>query len=431
MIDVALAEVLRAPARTALRMLAVGAAMSVTLLFEGFRLGVDRQMATPAAALPAALVVLEAGAKHLVGLRSNLPQAARADLERVAGVAAVHPLVSVPVIFTHGARRTPIQLMAYDSAGAPRLASGRAISGSRQVVLDERLARLHGLHLGQRIEIFDRALEVVGLSTGTDVSFAPFVFVTYDELLDLYLEADVPGALGGGAPILSFLLVELAPGALPGTVRQAIEAALPAVDVHTPAEIAVHDVQLGQQLFGPVLNLLVAVAWLAVLLAVGLTMYAAVIDRRRDFGVMKALGVGPTGLASAVLFETGRSQRPRFTREHHRRRHAARGDFEGYGPLCERLPARQRRSETAPGRSGGARAGKRARHLPWCKGAVLACVSNSRTGWRVRLPAPGSWLSRARAARRRPPCQGYSRWVRESRPARAPEDTRSGRGGHG
>jgi hypothetical protein len=199
--DVALAEVLRAPVRSGLRVLAVGAAVSVTLLFEGFRLGVDRQMVTPAASLPAQLVVLEAGAKHFVGLHSDVPQGARAEVERVPGVAAAHPLVSVPVIFTHGDRRTPIQLMAYDSAGAPRLAVGRSISGSRQVVLDQRLARLHRLSVGDRVRILDRELALVGLSTGTDVSFAPFVFVRYDELIDLYLEADVPGAMGG-APLL-------------------------------------------------------------------------------------------------------------------------------------------------------------------------------------------------------------------------------------
>jgi putative ABC transport system permease protein len=283
--------------------LAVGAAVSVTLLFEGFRGGVDYQMATPAASLPASLVVLEAGAKHLIGLRSNLPQATRAELERIAGVAAAHPLLSVPVIFNHGGRRTPIQLMAYDSKGAPRLGGGRPIAGPRQVVLDERLARVHGLRVGDRVTILDRELELVGVSTGTDVSFSPFAFLTYDELIDIFLEADVPGTLGG-APMLSFLLVDLRPGTDAGAVRQRIEAELPMADVYTPQDLGAFDVELGRQIFGSVLNLLLGVAWLAVILAVGLSMYSSVIDRRRDFGVMKALGVGRGGLASVVLFET-------------------------------------------------------------------------------------------------------------------------------
>lgn len=303
MIDVAFAEIVRAPARTALRVLAVGAAVSVTLLFEGFRLGIDRQMAAPAASLPAALVVLEAGAKHVVGLRSSLPSSVRAEVERVAGVAATHPLVSLPVIFSQGARRTPIQLTAYDAAGGPQLAEGRAISGPRQVIFDQRLARRHDLRLGERVVILDRELQLVGLSRGSDVSFSPFVFVTYDELIDLYLDAEVPGGLGA-APMLSFLLVELHAGARPEIVRAALEAAAPSADVYTPRELAASDVELGHQIFGPVLDLLLAVAWLAVLLAVGLTMYSAVIDRRRDFGVMKALGVGPMGLGRLVLFES-------------------------------------------------------------------------------------------------------------------------------
>lgn len=302
MIDIALAEVLRAPTRTALRVLVIGGAISVTLLFEGFRLGIDRQMGAPAASLQASLVAVEKGAKHFVGVRSDLPQAARAEVEAVPGVRAAHPLVSVPVIFARGARRTPIQLVAYDSAGAPRLSAGRDIAGPREIVLDGRLAKLYRLRTGDRVELFERELVVVGLSSGTDVSFAPFAFVTYDELIDLYLAADVPGAMSG-APLLSFLLIELRPGTDATDVRRAIESRAEGVDVYTPAELAAHDVDFGRGLFGPVLNLLVAVAWFAVVLAVGLTMYVAVIDRRRDIGVMKALGVGTGGLATMVVFE--------------------------------------------------------------------------------------------------------------------------------
>jgi len=302
MLGVALAEVLRSPYRTALRALAVGGAICVTLLFEGFRLGMDRQMATPAGALPADLVALEEGAKHFVAVRSNLPQSARSAIEAIPGVKRVHPLVSVPVIFKHGGRRTPIQLVAYDSGGAPRLAVGAPIAGGRQVVLDRQLARLHGLHVGDRVEILDRELGVVGLSTSSDVSFAPLVYVTYDELIDLYLERNVPGAMGG-APLLSFLLIDLERPEQPAAVRQAVEAQVAGVDVYTPTELAAQDVALGRQLFGPVLNLFIAIGWLAVVLAVGLTMYASVIDRRRELGVMKAVGMGAGGLAATVIVE--------------------------------------------------------------------------------------------------------------------------------
>jgi putative ABC transport system permease protein len=298
----ALAEILRAPTRTLLRIFAIGGALSVTFLFEGFRFGVDRQMAMPAASLPAPLVAVEEGAKHVVGIRSDLPQSARAAIEAIPGVRAAHPLVSVPVIFKRGDRRTPIQLMAYDSAGAPRLARGRAVSGPREIVFDERLARLYRIDVGAGVEVLDRKLTVVGLSADTDIFFSPFAFVTYDELIDLYLDSDVPGAMGG-APLLSFLLIEPKPGADPDQIRRAIEARVEGVDVYRPSELAANDVDLGRQFFGAVLNLLVGIAWLAAVLAIGLTMYAAVIDRRRDFGVMRALGMSSFGLAGAVVVE--------------------------------------------------------------------------------------------------------------------------------
>jgi putative ABC transport system permease protein len=107
----------------------------------------------------------------------------------------------------------------------------------------------------------------------------------------------------GGAPLLSFLLIDLERPAQPAAVRQAIEAQVAGVDVYTPTELAAQDVALGRQLFGPVLNLFIAIGWLAVVLAVGLTMYASVIDRRRELGVMKAVGMGTGGLARTVIVE--------------------------------------------------------------------------------------------------------------------------------
>jgi putative ABC transport system permease protein len=301
-IDIAMAEIVRKPGRTALRTFSIAAAVAVTLLFEGFRLGVDRQMAAPARSLPAPLVAIEKGASHFVALPSRLPQATRAAIERSPGVAAAHPLVSVPVIFETAGRRTPLELVAYDSAGAPALDEGEPISGSHQIVLDRRLARAHGLRVGDSIRLLSRDFQVVGLSRNTDVFFSPLAHVTYDELIDTYLASDVPGAMGG-APLLSFLLVDLQPGIDTEEARRTLRERVEGADFYTPAELAAHDVALGRQLFGPVMNLLVTIAWVVVILAVALTMYGAVIDRRRELGVMKAIGVGTARLAAALVAE--------------------------------------------------------------------------------------------------------------------------------
>ena len=300
--SVALAEVLRAPGRSLLRALAVGGALSLILLFEGFRLGIDRQMAEQASRLPADLIVAERGVGHFVGLRSTLPQATRSAVEAVPGIRATHPLLTLPVILVHGGQRTPLQLVVFDDAGAPALAKGRPLDGPRQVVLDQRLARLHRLRVGDTVDLLDRELRVVGLSAGTDVSFVPLAFLSYDELLDILLESAVPGGLGG-APVVSFLLVDLRRGSSVEAARRAILEALPEVAVYTPQELASNDVDLGRQLFGPVLGILRGVARLAAVLAVGLVMSAAVIDRRRELGILKALGATTAALAFSLVTE--------------------------------------------------------------------------------------------------------------------------------
>jgi len=232
-----------------------------------------------------------------ISFTSPLPMRLLPQIEAVPGVASVAPLTMLPVILQTPGLRTPVQLQAYeDRGGPPRLVAGSEPRGEGTVVLDERLARRHGLAIGDHISILDYRMRIVGLATGAASPFTPYAFVSYDTLLSLLLESNLPIGLDDYS-LLSFLLIRAQPGVDLQALRARLAAALPDADFHTPAELGAQDRAFGARLLGPVLWLLSAVAWAIAGLTMGLLRFADVQASLRQFGIHKALGATPRQLA--------------------------------------------------------------------------------------------------------------------------------------
>ncbi|MFA5937738.1 MAG: ABC transporter permease [Sinimarinibacterium sp.] len=296
---------LQEPLRAALAAAVFAAALALCLLFEGLRSGILTDVAAYPSSLPADFVAVERGNGYFAVMPSQLPQLGRERLEAVDGVAAVDPLTMLPAILqTPGLRtpglRSPIQLQAYEGQGGPpRLTAGTEPLAEGSVVLDERLARRHGLEIGDDISIFDYRMRIVGLSAGSASPFTPYAFVSYDTLLSLLLESNLPIGLDDYS-LLSFLLIRTKPGVDLEGARARLAAALPDADFYTPAELGAQDRAFGARLLGPVLWLLSAVAWAIAGLTMGLLRFADVQAGLRQFGIHKALGATPRQLAAAL-----------------------------------------------------------------------------------------------------------------------------------
>jgi hypothetical protein len=288
------------PARSLLSCLVFGAVTALCLLFEGIRFGIYDDLRRFPASLPADLVAVERGSGYFAMSPSKLPQLSRAQAESVAGVRSAHPLLVLPVIFDANALRSPGLVVGYDTRGAPRaLVSGRLPQGAREMVLDARLAHRHGVSPGDRVSVLDFPLTVTGLSDGTASPFTPYLFITFDDLIDLLLESDLPVGFDD-LSLLSFLLIEASPGTELAALRRALVAAMPEAELFTPAELGANDSYFGERLIGPILSLIISMAWIIAFLAMALLRYADVQSQLREFGVQKALGAGPAALTGSL-----------------------------------------------------------------------------------------------------------------------------------
>lgn len=284
--------------------LAIGAAIAVILVLRGFEQGLYAQSRDMVINRHAQLFVTQAGVSNFVAVRSSLPQLTRQRVEAVSGVAEAHPITMLQVLYGPEGAKLPLVLIVYDTFGGPtNIVQGGTIRGGRDIVVDAGLSETFGLRPGDPLVVSDFEFRIVGVTRGSAALFSPFGFVSYDGMIDLFLESEIAPDIST-FPLLSYLLLELSPGAEPSTVARAIEAQVPEVDVFTPEQMAQSDVALGRELFGPIMGALIALAYVIGVLVIGLIIYADASNRRRGFAVMKALGFRVPQLLAGILVQT-------------------------------------------------------------------------------------------------------------------------------
>lgn len=289
--------------RTALTCLGIAAAFAVILLLQGFREGLDTQLRRVALDRGADLIATQAGVGNMVGARSVIPQMARAQVEEVSGVRLASPMTALPLIYERGGRKSALFLFVVDSAGGPRAVSeGRFPEEEGEILIDRAMAQMFGHEHGDDFVVAGYPFRITGITRPMSALWTPFAFVSYDSLIEFYFEADLADDLSA-FPLLSYLLIEVEPGADPDVVARSVEAAVPDVDVHTPEAMARNDEALGETMLGALLDLLIGIAYVAGLLVVALFMFTGAEARRRDLGILKALGFAERTIVGSIVAE--------------------------------------------------------------------------------------------------------------------------------
>ncbi len=298
-------QLVHEPYRTLLTSIAIGSALAVILLLEGFQTGLLVQLKNVALSRGADLIVTQSGVTNFIASRSLLPQISREVVESVKGVKEANPITSLPIIYDKpGYRKSPVFFMVYDTAGGPAvIKEGHKASKPRDIVIDESLAVLYDLKINDPFIVADFKFNVSGITEKSSALFTAFAYISYDDMIDFFFDSDLVGDISN-LPLLSFLLVDLEPNADKKTVAAAIEAAEKDADVYLPEELSINDVALGKTLFGPVMGVLIAAGYIIALLVVGMIMFAAVHARLRNYGVMKALGFSDPLLVKGMVFES-------------------------------------------------------------------------------------------------------------------------------
>jgi putative ABC transport system permease protein len=303
MLHLAIRQIKHEWARSLLTAFAISASIGMILVLRGFEQGLYVQSEKVVLDRGGQLILTQSGVSNFLAVRSSLPQLTRRDVEAIAGVKAVHPISGFWVIYGKEGDKYPLLLLVYDTLGGPtNIVEGHPIQDSHEVVIDKGLSKRFDLKPGDPLIISDFEFRIAGITQGSSALFSTFAFVTYDGMIDLILESEIAPDITT-FPLLSFLLVETKPGINPSIVADRIERGVPEVDVYSPAALAQNDVELGQELFGPIMSVLIYLSYIIGMLVIGLIIYSDVSGRRRNFAVMKALGFRVKHIAKGVLVQ--------------------------------------------------------------------------------------------------------------------------------
>lgn len=303
MLGLAYRQLRRDAGRSALTGGGIAGVFAVILFLQGFQQGLNTQLRQVALDRGADLIAAQAGVRNMIGARSVIPQMARAEVEAVEGVRIAHPMTALPIIYEKDGRKSPLFLFVVDSAGGPdETDSGTLPEAEGQILIDRSVARMFDLAPGDDFVVAGYAFEVSGIAEPMSALWTPFAFVSFDSLLEFYFEADLADDISA-FPLLSYMLLEVEPGADVLEVAESVEASVPDVDVLLPIQMARNDEALGQTMLGALMTLLIGIAYAAGLLVVALFMFTAAEARRRDLGILKALGFPVKTIAMSVVAE--------------------------------------------------------------------------------------------------------------------------------
>jgi len=293
------------PFRSMLTCVAIGSAIAVILLLEGFHTGLLVQLKNVSLNRGADLIVAQKGVSNFIASRSLLPQLSREAIESIEGVKSAHPITSVPVIYEKaGYRKSPVFFMVFDTGGGPAvIKEGKTVTKPRDIVIDESLAVLYDLKVGDDFIVSDFKFNISGIAKQASALFTAFVFINYDDMIDFFFDSDLVGDISN-LPLLSYLLVELQPDVDKYAIAKSIEAIETDADVFLPDKISQNDVALGETLFGPVMGVLIGAGYIITLLVIGMIMFAAIHARLKIYGVLKAIGFSNKSLINEMVLES-------------------------------------------------------------------------------------------------------------------------------
>jgi len=280
--------------RFALSVLGVGLSVGLMLLLAGYRAGVYVQGSAYLDNTPGSVVVAERGIRDFLGATSVLPAGAEEATRKTPGAQRVIPVVSQFVIYERHERKDGFFLIGYDPAlgGGPwRLVSGRQPNADDELVVDRITAARHQIGLGDTISLLDREATVVGLSDETTFWAGSIAFAPISALEGLLRN---PG-------LRSFLLVSPSGDVSPEELRDRVD--VRDTEVMLKSEVIANDRDLMARVYDAPIGLMVGIAFFVGVLVVGLVIYTATVERRREYGALKAIGARNRALYAVVTMQ--------------------------------------------------------------------------------------------------------------------------------
>ena len=271
--------------------LGVGLAVMLILLLDGLWAGLQQQTTVYTDRAGANLYVLQPGVRDLTAGVGTVPLGALADVRSDPDVEWAAPVRTAYVVLSLHGRKVAVYVVGTEPGGrggAWSITSGRTPQADDEITVGALVARRHGIEVGDTLDVMGQPLRVVGTSDSTGFML-DYVFATHRAV----------DALLGSTGQTSFIMVRASD---PSSVAARLRAS--GLSVVTREQLAANNLELATGIFGSPIKLMVGIGLAAGTLIIALTGYTTINERRREYGILKALGATSRSLTRLALAQT-------------------------------------------------------------------------------------------------------------------------------
>lgn len=272
-----------------------GVAFSVTLIMvlTGLYQGWSNKIGEYIRTVPADIWVMQLGSENMFHTPSNLFLSDRGKIDNVNGVASAKPFSARRLTSESNGKNLDLYVIAYDSAndsGKPaKVVDGKSTPDPGEIIVDSSQSKK--VKIGDMIGLAERQFKIVGFSEGGDLVTSSFAFVAKGELNQDQQSQNQT----------NYFLVNVKSGFDINTVIDNIKSGVPNVDAVGSQEFADNNTKIVKDNFLPVILILVLIGVAVGIAVIGLTIFTSTIEKSKEYGVLKAIGLKNRQLYSIVF----------------------------------------------------------------------------------------------------------------------------------
>jgi putative ABC transport system permease protein len=284
------------PIRSLISIVAVALEVALILLIAGLSYGIMNDSKNRTAGIGADVIVQPPGSSNLAAI-SGAPVSIKVGdiLRRLPHINVVSPVVWQ--LSTTGALEViyGIDLPSFEALGGPfQYVEGGPFQGPNDILVDDYIARQKHVKVGDTMEVLNHNFRVAGVvENGRGArKFLPMASMqdligAKDKASVFYVKLD--DSANAGAVVNEVK-------AQPGMEKYSVQSTEEYLSMMTPSHLPG---------FRPFIGVVIGVSVIIGFLVIFQSMYAAVMERTREIGILKAIGASKFYIVSAILRETG------------------------------------------------------------------------------------------------------------------------------
>jgi putative ABC transport system permease protein len=290
------ANLVHRPIRSLISIVAIALEVALILLIAGLCYGIMNDNKNRTVGIGADVIVQPPGSSFLAGVSGAPVPAKVADvLRRLPHVKVVSPVIWQ--LSTAGAIEVidGIDLPSFEALGGRfQYVHGGPFQTPNDILIDDYIARQKHIKVGDTMEVLNQKLRVSGIVESGRGARKFLPLSTLQELIGakdkasvFYLKLDDPA---NADQVVQEVKTQ------PGMEKYSVLSTPDYLSMMTPSQLPG---------FRPFIGVVIGVSLIIGFLVIFQSMYAAVMERTREIGILKAMGASKFYIVSAILRETG------------------------------------------------------------------------------------------------------------------------------